>query len=323
MFLKTITLLLAAASLSLQLPIQKRALSAGPVITSNFPDPAFLQLDGTYYAFSTTAGGLNIPMATSPDFSSWTVTGTDALPTLPSWGTGPTWAPDVSQLDDGTFVMYFAAVSTSDTSKHCVGTATSNTVTGPYTPSDTPFACPLDQGGAIDAAGFRDSDGTRYVVYKIDANSLGGGGICGNGDESHDTPLTLQQVGADGVTPVGSATTILSRGPADGPLIEAPSLVKAADGTYVLFFSSNCYNGPDYDVSYATAPSVTGPYTKSGAALLVSGDDGGMLNSPGGASVGIGGTQLVFHSDSVASNAAVRQMWTAGITISGTTVAIS
>ena len=309
-------------SLSSQVPLAKRAFSNGPVITENFPDPAFINVGGTYYAFATSNGAQNIPVATSPDFNTWTVTGQDALPNIPSWSSGATWAPDVVQIADGSFVMYFTAADASSPSMHCVGTATSSTVEGPYTASDAVFACPLDQGGAIDPAGFQDSDGSLYVVYKIDGNSLGGGGTCGNGDESYATPIMLQALNSDGVTANGNPTQILDRGPADGPLIEAPDLVLNA-GTYFLFFSSNCYNGPDYDTSYATASAVGGPYTKAASPLLVSGGDGGALNSPGGATVGPDGTQMVFHSDSVAGDSSVRQMWTAGISISGTTVSIS
>jgi len=215
--------------------------------------------------------------------------------------------------------MYFAAASAQNSNFHCVGSATAPTVEGPYTPASTPFACPLDQGGAIDPAGFSNADGSLYVVYKIDGNSLGGGGACGNGDGSHSTPIILQAVNADGVTPNGTPIQILDRDAADGPLIEAPSLVLSS-GTYVLFFSSNCYNGPYYDTSYATASAVGGPYAKAGAPLLVS---GGALNSPGGTSVGSTGQQIVFHSDSAPGDSTIRQMWTAGITISGTTASVS
>ncbi|KAG8530108.1 uncharacterized protein KY384_005590 [Bacidia gigantensis] len=303
--------------------LEQRELSNGPVIPSNFPDPALITVDGIYYSFSTNSGGLHIPTATSPDFKSWTVTGTDALPKLPSWATGNVWAPDVVQVADGTFVLYFAATTSQDPSKHCVGTATSSNVEGPYTPNDIIFACPLKQGGAIDPAGFLDTDGSRYVAYKLDGNSLGGGGGCGNGNGQFSTAIMLQAVEADGVTPTGSAVQILERGDSDGPLIEAPSLVRSSEGTYVLFFSSQCFNGPNYDVSYATADLVTGPYTKTPRPLLLSGDDNGALNSPGGATVAQSGTQLVFHADAKPSNAGVRQMWTAEIEIRGVTASIA
>ena len=338
--------LLAASSiigLSSQAPIGnliKRSYSDGPVITANFPDPGFVYTQGTYYAFGTNNGKQNIPLATSADFNTWTVTGQDALPTIPTWSTGAIWAPDVIQLvssssrsacwpactnseqADGSFVIYFSAATTQDPSKHCVGVATSSNPAGPYAPSNTPFACPLDQGGAIDSAGYINDDGSVYVVYKIDGNSLGGGGVCGNGDGSHATPIMLQQVSpSDGITLIGGPTQVLDRGPYDGPLIEAPSLVKS-NGVYFLFFSSNCYNGPSYDTSYATATDIAGPYTKSSAPLLTTGGDGGRLNSPGGTTVSKDGTKILFHADQNPSDASIRQMWTADIQISGTTVTI-
>ncbi|KAK3168852.1 hypothetical protein OEA41_005300 [Lepraria neglecta] len=322
MFFHSLLFLFSLTLLSSQTPVKKRAYSSGPVITANFPDPAFINVGGSYTAFSTANGGANIPIATSPDFATWTVTGQDALPTLPSWSTGNTWAPDVVQLADGSFVMYFCATPSSAPSMHCVGTATSSTVDGHYNASSTVLACPTAQGGAIDPAGFQDSDGSLYVVYKIDGNSLGGGGTCGNGNGEYSTPIMLQTLESDGVTPSGDPVKILDRDAADGPLIEAPDLI-LHEGTYFLFFSSNCYNGPYYDTSYATASSITGPYTKASSPLLVSGGDNGALNSPGGATVGPGGTQMLFHSDSESGNPAVRQMWTAGIAISGGTVSIS
>ena len=98
--------------------------------------------------------------------------------------------------------MYFSASSSEDASKHCIGAATSSSITGPYTPTDNAVACPLDQGGAIDADGFADG-GTYYVVYKMDGNSL-------NGDEStHPTPLLLQVLNSDAVTPNGNPTQLL------------------------------------------------------------------------------------------------------------------
>lgn len=98
MFSQALLLLLSITPFSSQAPVTKRAFSSGPVITSNFPDPAFINVGGTYYAFATTNGAQNVQVATSPDFNTWTVTGSDALPTIPSWSTGDVWAPDVTQL---------------------------------------------------------------------------------------------------------------------------------------------------------------------------------------------------------------------------------
>ena len=136
----------------------------------------------------------------------------------------------------------------------------------------------------------------------------------------------LQQVSpSDGYTTIGSAIQLLDRSEADGPLIEAPSLVKAADGTYLLFFSSNCYAGSQYDTSWAYSDAVTGPWTKAqgadGAPLLVTGDDNGALYSPGGLTVATDGVHVVFHADQ-GTTADVRQMWTGTITVTGNDVTI-
>ncbi|KAL8824617.1 MAG: hypothetical protein Q9170_008096 [Blastenia crenularia] len=127
-------------------PFYKRGISDGPVIASNFADPAFIQVNETYYAFSTTSDHKNVPIATSTDFNNWAIADIDAFPTsnFPSWTTGGIWAPDVVQLPGGTFVLYYSGTSKDDTSKHCVGAATSPSVTGPYVSSSgEPLACDL------------------------------------------------------------------------------------------------------------------------------------------------------------------------------------
>ena len=183
----------------------------------------------------------------------------------------------------------------------------------------------ISQGGAIDPAGFLDADGTRYVVYKVDGNSIGHGGNCGNGvDPIVPTPIMLQQVSADGVTPVGSPQQILDRSDADGPLVEAPSLTRVQDSSsaggwlYILFFSSNCYSGSQYDTSYATSSNGIKnggqDYTKSSAPLLVTGSDNGALFSPGGLTVGPDASKVVFHAD-LGQTADTRQMWVGQISI--------
>lgn len=291
----------------------------GPVINQNFPDPSIITVSNTTfeflysefgqnrlfyslsnrYAFATNSGGINIQMAQSTDNgANWSIIESDALPDVGSWAVkGKTWAPDVINRGDGTFVMCMSMNSLShlhvhETSlqidyaaqnpsqgTHCIGTATSTSVTGPYTPRTQPVVCATSAGGAIDPAGFQDTNGTRYIVYKEDGGHLGGGGPCGNADGSHPTPIMLQKMDSDAITPVDSPVKILDRGEADGPLIEAPSLI-LRDGTYILFFSSNCYNTILYDISYATAANISGPYTKAAKPFKMTGDDN--LTAPGG-----------------------------------------
>ncbi|KAL1964802.1 hypothetical protein VTN77DRAFT_6304 [Rasamsonia byssochlamydoides] len=300
-------------------PLTKRA---GPqlAINADFPDPSFVQhTDGTWYAFGTNGNGKHIQVATSPDFHTWTLLDVDALPTLAGWETDVDhWAPDVIRRNDGKYVMYYSGEAKQMVRHHCVGVAVSQGTDpkGPYIPQENPLACHLDQGGAIDPAGFLDKDGSRYVVYKIDGNSIGHGGNCNNGVAPLvPTPIMLQKVADDAITPVGDAVQILDRDDSDGPLVEAPNLI-LKDGTYFLFYSTHCFTDPKYDVRYATASSITGPYTKTGVQLVKTGDYG--LTSPGGGTVCGCGDRMLFHG--FCNNSNERCMYKAEVNISGTTV---
>jgi len=176
------------------------------------------------------------------------------------------------------------------------------------------------QGGAIDASGFRDSDGSRYLLYKIDGNSLVAGGACGNDPASGSgmpTPIMMVQVEENGLDPVVAPIQLLDRDPAiDGPLVEAPSLGMTAPGQYTLFYSSNCFDSDQYDITWAYATSVTGPYTRSGP-LLTTGIEG--YDAPGGGTISKDGSHFVFHANSPAG----RSMFTTTISGSGTAVEYS
>jgi hypothetical protein len=121
----------------------------------------------------------------------------------------------------------------------------------------------------------------------------------------------LQEVAVDGITKIGTSIQLLDRSDFDGPLIEAPSMAYV-DGKYLLFFSSNCYSTRFYDIGFAVADSVHGPFTKSPEPLLVTGRLG--LYAPGGAEVTHEGEFITFHAGDVAQG---RQMFTARLTYHG------
>ncbi|CAG8041310.1 unnamed protein product [Penicillium salamii] len=286
----------------------------------NFPDPGLMQHDGIWYAYGTNPkkrnpNSIHVPVATSTDFVNWTLKEDyDSLPTLGTWeGKVNHWAPDVIQRDDGKFVMYYSGqVKKNFGTHHCVGVAVSNGTNplGPFIPENEPLACPHKHGGAIDPSPFRDPDGTLYVVYKGDGNSIGHGGNCGNSKKPVvSVPLLLQELKSDGVTTVGDAVKILDIDGSDGPLVEAPNLIVTSDGTYYLFFSSHCYTSFGYNVKYAHSKSLKGPYTRADRPLLQTSDWG--LESPGGATVSTDGSKIVFH----ANCGTHRCMWAGAIDI--------
>lgn len=111
----------------------------------------------------------------------------------------------------------------------------------------------------------------------------------------------LQEVSVrDGITLIGGPVQILDRDVLDGPLIEAPSLHRSSEGIYFLFYSSNCFTTPLYDVGYSTANNIKGPYTRSTRPLLVSSDAN--LVGPGGLDIIRGGDMVVFHGHLTVNN---------------------
>ncbi|KAK2019492.1 glycosyl hydrolase family 43 protein [Colletotrichum eremochloae] len=268
-------------------------------LNTDFPDPALIKGDdGMWYSFATNSNGKNIQVARASDIAgTWNLLDEDALPQV-GWSSGSnTWAPDVRKLDNGSFIMYYSGEVKDGGGKHCIGVGIAKNVTGPYVAMDKPWVCPLSQGGAIDASGFYDEPSKKhYVLYKVDGNSIGNGGDCNNGvPPLVDTPIMMQEVGADGYTKVGDPVQVLGRTDADGPLVEAPNLVRTSDGLYILFFSSFCFNSDKYNVNYATSKSLKGPYQRAPRMLLQTGDFN--LTAPGGATSVVGGGQMVFHGD--------------------------
>lgn len=206
------------------------------------------------------------------------------------------WAPDMLKhpTKPSTYILYYTAAQ-KDHGRHCIGAAVASTPIGPFTPADTPLICPALQGGAIDPVAFVDTDAasptgkTIYLAYKIDGNARGHGGECGNTvPPLVSTPILIQKLSSSGtkLAPDEPATQILDRIAQDGPLVEAPQIVRVG-GTYFLFYSSGCTRDPHYTLRVATAESIEGPYERvggdDGRALLRTRDYG--LMAPGSASV--------------------------------------
>jgi hypothetical protein len=79
--------------------IKGRSLS-GPFLGVDFPDPSIIWGDGSWKAYGTSSNGKKVPVATSSDTFSWSLTGNDALPNPGSWvapNDQSIWAPDVQK----------------------------------------------------------------------------------------------------------------------------------------------------------------------------------------------------------------------------------
>ncbi len=107
--------------------------------------------------------------------------------------------------------------------------------------------------GEIDPTYFKDpATGARYVVWKQDGNSCG-----------HPTPIFAAPVSANGtsIDVQGTVVLVSNDQPWEGPLTEAPWLVRQGQFVY-LFYSGNAYDQPSYAIGVARAATVAGPWTK-------------------------------------------------------------
>lgn len=269
---------------------QPAASSAEPAaaIDRNFPDPDLLEVEGTYYAYATNDNARNVQVARSSDGETWELATDDALPQLPTWVIpGKTWAPEVSEVSPGNFVMYFTATNFQPTLQ-CIGVATSTDPNGPFVAQgDGMLVCPEDEGGAIDASTFVDDDGL-HLVWKNDGNCCG-----------LDTWISTAPLSPDGVTLTGPAQRLIKQSLSwEGDLVEAPTIVKR-DSTYILLYSANSYGDDRYAIGYASAPSLAGPWTKNEEPLLSTETSDGRYLGPGGQDLVVdddGRAFLAFHS---------------------------
>ncbi|KAI8628194.1 glycoside hydrolase family 43 protein [Xylariaceae sp. FL1651] len=303
--------------------IEGRSLS-GPFLGVAFPDPSIIYGDGSWKAYATSSNGKKVPIATSSDTSSWSLTGNDALPNPGSWvdsNDQAIWAPDVQKNDAGTYVMYYTAHQSGGT--HCIGTATSSTAVGPFTPSSSPLICNSAGGGAIDASGYDDGV-DRWILWKVDGNSLGGATTCQSGTASgssyKSTPIMIQRMARDALTLLDSPSKILdNEGASNNGVVEAPSLYKIGSGNYILFYSAHCYSSDDYDIEYAFSSTINGAYSNRGI-LIRSADNKGIWG-PGGLDIDPNGSSVVFHGRlNAKSPNGARELYSATLTINGQSV---
>ena len=258
-----------------------------PVHDGDFPDPFVLVAGDRYFAYGTQAGDVNLQVMESADLRRWDHRG-DALPELPGWAArGMTWAPSVLRRG-GAYVLYYT-VRFEAAGRQSISVAMATDPAGPFVDRSTgPLVFQAERGGSIDPSPFVDTDGTAYLVWKSDDNALG------RGASLWGAPLR-----PDGLGLSGEPVEILRHDATwEKPLIEAPSLVRPAEGTYVLFYSGGWWEGDGYCVGYATGPGPLGPFRKAT-------DTGPWLASeaemagPGGAEVfadADGEWRIAFHA---------------------------
>ena len=107
-------------------------------------------------------------------------------------------------------------------------------------------------------------------MYKVDGNTIGHGGACGNTKAPiAPTPIYLQRYsGVDLVTPIGDPVFLINNlenggFKYDGPNTERPSIAYR-NGTYYLLYNTHCYADPAYRIDYISC--INGVDTHTGIA---------------------------------------------------------
>eukprot|EP00040_Diaphanoeca_grandis_P011441 m.58659 g.58659 ORF g.58659 m.58659 type:complete len:518 (-) comp22594_c1_seq1:81-1634(-) len=229
---------------------------------------------------------------------------------LPPWTqAGNRWAPENLEFDSQN-VMFFSDSQPSD-GRHRVGWAMSATNQGNLSNKWDVFSPHfLNLGnalaGEIDQHIFRDPNGSTYLLWKTDDNSVG----------SKVTRIWGQEVKVEwrSVVLIGQRHELLDSSGlwwatswvAGGALIEGPEVIQR-NGFYYLFFAAGKFCQESYAEGVARAASIWGPYEKLSVPLLSTSLVGYSQNmkiiGPGHASyVTVGDKYYAVYAASVGDN---------------------
>lgn len=231
-------------------------------------DPSVIKVDDTYYIF-----GSHLAAAKSVDLMNWEMLGngvdssnklfddvTVELEETLKWAQTTTlWAPDVVQLEDGKYYMYYCACR-GDAPISALGVAVADNVEGPYTDlgiilkSGQEDGMPDENGdtynatmdpNAVDPCTFFDKDGRLWMVY----GSYSGG-------------IYIMEMNTQTGMPLESGYGKKLLG-GNHLRIEGPYIMYAKETDYYYMFLSYGGLGTDggYNMRVARSKNPDGPYT--------------------------------------------------------------
>lgn len=155
------------------------------------------------------------------------------------------WAPGVATRN-GKYYLYFSVGPQNPTPSR-IGVAVADRPEGPYRDSGRPLVTGGKGFEAIDPMVFNDRRSGRSYLYA--------GGSAG-------AKLRVWELKPDMVTIAREVPV------ANPPQFTEGAFLHERGGTYYLSYSHGRFNGPDYSVHYATAPSPVGPWKYRGAILI-------------------------------------------------------
>lgn len=233
------------------------SLVIGPAFGSTFPigsedrrlpfaDPFVLYDEGLYYAYGTFSPD-GIAVARSKDLKQWKMNvgrseGGLALFKADSYGEKRFWAPEVYRVGDR-YIMYYSA-------EEHVCAAVGNSPLGPFRQIERrPL---ISEMRTIDNSLFFDKDGDPWMVFVK----------CGNEIWIAEMQKDCLHVKKETMHEILRATEPWEVKNPKCRVAEGP-FVLYANGVYILTYSCNHYQDPDYAVGFATATDPAGPWKKS------------------------------------------------------------
>lgn len=263
------SLLLEAGRATCQRALENQGSPDPPVHPYDFADPHVILVDGTYYAYGTNGPTGDIQILSSTDLTTWQIQG-NALPALAPWARpGRTWAPSVAFIG-GKYVLHYTVRTKFAPNKQCISSAVSASPTGPFVDASLlPVVCQIELGGSIDPSPYRDELGFWHLSWKSEDETVNG-----------KAKLWTQFLAADGRSLLGTRKMLLEASQDwEGRTIENPTMAKMGD-QWVLMFSGNRWDRPDYAMGYAVCASSTGPCLRPERTVVVAGRPG--MEGPGG-----------------------------------------
>lgn len=233
-----------------------------PIINSYLADPNILYQNGWYFFFATgqASDGRFIPIYKSKNLSNWTfVRGAVNNGRITDWNYKHFWAPEVIKIK-GKFYLYFTASpeESPQNAGNRIGLAIADNIEGPYTNYGV-----VIPHGAIDPHPVFDKDGSMYMFYTIENLNANG--------------YKAGQIFVDKML----SPVLVAGKPA--PVVtqhnwqEGPFIIQLKN-TYLLTYSCGNWRDSSYHVSYASATSITGPYTEQPDTIMKSNN---MVKGPG------------------------------------------
>jgi regulation of enolase protein 1 (concanavalin A-like superfamily)/GH43 family beta-xylosidase len=216
-------------------------------------DPCILKVGETYYLYGTAArpadANEGMPVWSSSDLVNWQEHGQAFRRTDQTWGQQWFWGPDVKRVGDSFLMLYgaFRPVAGQVQGRICV--ARSGKPLGPFEDLRAPLFDWPGRGHAIDAFLFEDADGQAYLYFTDSHNGRNTIWVAALASDrlalSSEPRLVLQPDQPWEVQPINEGAFVWQHG-----------------NEYLMLFSINEFQRPEYAMALATATNPLGPWRK-------------------------------------------------------------